>query len=57
MANLDHVHDAVEYQEAYRSQIGLRAQYIRILRDEYSMTHLNNALPPLHFDANVNVYK
>ena len=32
---------------------GLRAQYIRILREEYSMTHLNNAPPPLHFDANV----
>ena len=53
MANLDDDHDAVEYREAYRSQIGLRAQYIRILREEYSMTHLNNAPPPLHFDANV----
>jgi len=52
MANLDHVHDAVEYEEAYIRQIGLRAQYIRILREEYLMTHANNP-PPLNFDVHI----
>ena len=50
--NNNNVHGAVEYQEALRNQIGLRAQYIRILREEYVMTHENNP-PPLNFDGNI----
>lgn len=52
MADLNNVHGAVEYQEALQHQIGLRAQYIRILREEYVMTHANNP-PPLNFDVHI----
>ena len=52
MVDLDNVHGAVEYQEALRNQIGLRAQYIQILHEEYSMMHANNPLP-LNFDFHI----
>eukprot|EP00942_MAST-04A_sp_MAST-4A-sp1_P011630 g11630.t1 len=57
MANLpnnnnNNIHGAIEYDEALTNQIGLRAQYIRILRQEYTMTHGNN-IPPLNFDAGI----
>ncbi len=50
--NNNNVHGAVEYQEALRNQIGLQAQYIRILHEEYIMMHENNP-PPLNFDGNI----
>ena len=50
--NNNNIHAAIEYDEAVTNQIGLRTQYIRILRQEYSMMHANNP-PPLHFDAHI----
>ena len=43
---------AIHYQEAIANQIGLRAQYINILHQEYSMLNGGN-IPPLNFDAQI----
>ena len=47
-----HQYETVAYMESLRDELGLRAQYIHILRTEYQMNH-NRALPLLNFDANV----
>ncbi len=46
--NNNNLHMAIHYQEAIANQIGLRAQYINILRQEYSMLNGGN-IPPLNF--------
>ena len=50
--NNNNIHAAIEYDKALTNQIGLRAQYIRILHQEYSMMHGNN-IPLLNFNAGI----
>ncbi len=49
---LNNLHLAIHYQEAMVNQIGLQAQYIQILCQEYSMMHRGNP-PPLNFEAQI----
>ena len=45
-------YDNVAYNESLQETLGLRAQYIRILRAEYELNN-NGAIPPLNFEHNI----